>query len=148
MEGRRYDSVCLWQPLAPLRPFAAYSHMSITDARSPHSRLTAGLDAAQASYCMSVMCVLECLCTYRGFLTSTSCVPSVALYGQNDMRHASSRAFFKTLPPSLLPAGDTKQKAGSPCSFPPARFSLSPQLQLTPPKLSTCLVRISSLEAL
>lgn len=67
-----------------------------------------------------------------------------------DTPHISLQAFFQTFPASLLSAltGDTKQRPGSSRSSPPAVFSLSLQLQLAHTKLSTCLVRISSLEAL
>lgn len=40
--------------------------------------------------------------SHRGFLTFTSCVSGMPLYGQNDqyLRHVLSQAFFQTFPPS------------------------------------------------
>lgn len=42
--------------------------------------------------------------SHRGFLTFTSCVSGMPLYGQNDqyLRHVLSQAFFQTFPPSWL----------------------------------------------
>lgn len=77
-------TVCLWQPLAPLRPFAAYSYVSVTDAhtltRTLLLSLIAGLYTVMASYCI----ILERACTTKGFLTSTACLPGMPLYGQSD----------------------------------------------------------------
>lgn len=113
--------------------------------------LIAGLYAVQASYCMSVICVLECVCSHKGFLTATSSVPGMSLYGQSNQYDTCFMAsLLQNIPALSAPTGDTKQRAGSSCSSPPANFSLTLQLQLqlAPTKLSTCSVRISSLEAL
>lgn len=89
------------------------------------------------------------VCTHWAFLTSTSCIPGMSLYGQSDqyLTHFIP-SLFPNIPTLSALTGDTKQRPGSSCWSPAAIFSLSLQLQLTHTKLSTCLVRISSLGAL
>lgn len=48
----------------------------------------------------------------RGFLTSTSCVPGVSLYGQNDQYDTCFFASrLQNIPALSAPTGDTKQGA-------------------------------------
>lgn len=88
------------------------------------------------------------MCTNCAFLTSSSCIP-ISLHGQSDQYSTHFIAsFLPNIPILSVLTGDTNQRPGSSCSSLPAKLSLSLQLQLAHTKLSTCLVKISSLEAL
>lgn len=118
-------------------------------ASSHRLRRLVGLRTVFATYCPWIISALGCACTHKGSLTSTSFVPGVSLYGHSVQYDTCFIASLSTNIPALSsPTGDTKQRAGSACWFPLATFFLSLQRQLALTKPSTCMVRISSLEAL
>lgn len=111
--------------------------------------LTVGLNAVQPSYCMPVICVLKCVCTHKGFLTSTSCVPGMSLYGQNDQFDTCFIASrLQNIPALSAPTGDTKQRDWELLLVSSREIFLLTAAPAHSDKLSTCFVRKSSLEAL
>lgn len=151
MKGRCYDSLRLWQPLALLRTCAAYSYLSVTDfqsccslSRTSPLTLTAKMrsaDAAVHSHIGNTHTHTED--SWHLPPESQACPYMVRVINTHDMfYHEPSSKHSR-------PLGSCrrhKAEGWSSCASAIATFSLLMQLAAT--KLPTCLVRISSLEAL
>lgn len=114
--ARRWKDMAMTAFVAASLPCVAYSQKSFVDAHETHKTLTrisligliAGLYTVRVTYTHN-------MCTFRAFLTSTSCVPVMSLYGQSDQYSTCFiGALLQTFPPSLLPLQTQSRALGAP----------------------------------